>query len=93
MGWEAAVVIVLLIGVVWIKQTMISKDSYRKGASDGFVLGIDRTIKVMLEQHMLARKDDEPFPTKEELLIKLAPMITSSVTKELEQMVAKNTNK
>lgn len=87
--WEPLLMILLLVGVVWLKQYLDRKEAYRDGASHGFVLGVDRTIKIMVEQHLVARDPDGPFLTADELITKLGPVITNSVIKEAERLQGK----
>jgi hypothetical protein len=88
--WELIAVAALLLGVVWYKQHQDRKEAYREGATHGFILGIDRTIGMMVDQQMIKRRAREPVQTKDDLMIKMAPLIAESVIKDAERLLDKN---
>jgi hypothetical protein len=88
--WELIAVIVLLLGVVWYKQHQDRKQAYREGATHGFMLGIDRTIGMMVDRQMIKRRAREPVLTKEDLMIRMTPLIAESVISDAERLLEKN---
>ena len=82
---------VSLIAVIWIKQRMIHKDAYRIGATQGFVLGVDRTIKVLDDLHMINKLDhDGNQMSRDDIIIKMTPLITASVIQEMAKLIDKS---
>jgi hypothetical protein len=90
MTWEMIAVILLLVGVVWYKQHIDRKQAYREGATHGFMLGIDKTIGMMVDHKMIKRRASEPVLTKDDLMVRMAPMIAESVIKDAEKLLEKN---
>jgi hypothetical protein len=88
--WELIMVVLLLVGVVWYKQRLDRRDSYRDGATQGFILGIDRTISTMVDQQLIARGSADPVLTKEDLMLRLAPVIADSIIKDAELLAKKD---
>lgn len=75
---------ILLVGAIWIKVRYVHSDAFRQGASKGFALGMNRTIKIMLESNMINSKDDSGNDlTEEELIQKLRPKIVDRLLKEV----------
>ena len=83
---ETWIVITSLVALLWLNQRTVKYEAYRLGATQGFMLGIDRTIKVMREQKMISDDDQGLQLDKEELIIKLTPMITADVIAEMKRM-------
>ena len=83
--WQPLVMMALLMAVLWLKNHLVYKDGYRAGATQGFVLGIDRTIKILTDKNMII--DGDNVIDSEELLVRLAPIITDSVVKEIDRMI------
>lgn len=83
---ESWIIVILLLLLIWVNQRAVKADAYRLGATQGFMLGIDRTIKVMREQQMVSDNDLGTTPTREELIKKLAPLVTIDVIADMRKM-------
>ena len=83
---ESWIIIFLLLLLIWVNQRAVKADAYRLGATQGFMLGIDRTIKVMREQQMVTDDELGVVPTREELIKKLAPLVTIDVIAEMKRL-------
>lgn len=81
-SWELVLVILLLILLLGYKQHVDRRQAYQEGATHGFMLGVDRTIGVMVDRQMVKRKSRSPVPTKEDLVAQLAPLIVESTIRE-----------
>ncbi len=90
MTWELIAVALLLIGVVWYKQHVDRQQAYREGATHGFMLGIDRTIGMMVDHQMIKRRAREPVQTKDDIMVKMAPLIAESVIKDAEKLLGED---
>lgn len=78
--------VALLLGTVYVLQRITRNTAYRLGATHGFALGIDRTIKTMIKEKLVCDKNGIPY-TKDEVLSKIIPTINAEMKKEVEHEV------
>lgn len=79
------ILVAILMGFIWYQQRTIRLQAWRQGAIFGFMLGMDRTIKIMAEKGLARDLQDNPI-SKEQLMIDIAPVIVDDVTREVERV-------
>lgn len=79
------VLVLMLIGLLWYKERHDRKEAFRKGASLGFMLGMDRTLGILSTKGMVRDSEDQPM-SKEQMILAIGPAIVEDVVKETKRM-------
>ena len=86
---QAVAVVFLLMLVIWIQQLMTDRAAYRRGAVDGFAVGIDQALEILIKKRMVMQEDNDSKVTdKAELVKMVSPIATANIIKKVKQLEA-----
>lgn len=81
--WQFWTVFLLLMWVIWIKVRITRQEYYLLGTRQGFALGISRTVKTLVDEHMISKDAFEASDLDVDKLVdKIAPIIAANLVKE-----------
>lgn len=80
---EVWVVSAALMAAIWYKNRRTGHEAFRDGALAGLLLGADRTIKILVEQELIDKRDAFGIkPSKAELVKLVGPIVAAKLTDE-----------
>ena len=86
---QALAVVFLLMLVIWIQQLVTGRDAYRRGAVDGFALGIDQALEILIKKHMVTQGgDSSKVMDKAELVKMISPIAAANIIKKVKELEA-----
>lgn len=78
---------IALVAAICILKKIASRQAYIQGASDGFALGIDQTVELLVQrldfQKMIAEQGSTPL-SKSQLVEILAPIAIANLVDKLD---------
>lgn len=86
---QAVAVVFLLMLVIWIQQLMTDRAAYRRGAVDGFTVGIDQALEILIKKRMVTQEgNDSKVMDKAELVKMVSPIATANIIKKVKELEA-----